>query len=217
MTTALFDASLNKYAQQMSTDVLPVLAALERETYVKEMQPVMLSGHLQGSLLQFLCQLKGAKTVLEIGTFTGYAAICLALGLPEDGIVHTIEIDEERRDIAAKYFTLSGLDHKIKPHFGDASQIIPQLDADWDLVFIDADKPNYETYFDMLIDRLKLGAVIVADNVLFEGRVLLPEEEQGKNEGAMHRFNQKIKNDPRVEVLLLPVRDGISLIRKVTH
>lgn len=217
MTTTLFDASLNQYSQQMSTDVLPVLAALERETYIKEMQPVMLSGQMQGRLLQCLCQLMGAKKVLEIGTFTGYAAICLALGIPEGGVVHTIEIDEERKDIAAKYFALSGMEHKIHPHFGDATQIIPCLDEQWDLVFIDADKPNYEHYFDMLIDRMKLGAVIVADNVLFEGRVLLPEEEQGKNERAMHRFNQKIKQDPRVEVLLLPIRDGISLIRKVTH
>jgi caffeoyl-CoA O-methyltransferase len=217
MTTTLFDASLNQYAQQMSTDVAPVLAALERETYIKEMQPVMLSGQLQGRLLQLLCQLSGAKTVLEIGTFTGYAAICLALGLPEDGIVHTIEIDEERKDIAAKYFALSGMEHKIKAHFGDATAIIPHLDVAWDLVFIDADKPNYERYFDLVIDQMKPGALIVADNVLFEGRVLLPEEEQGKNEKAMYRFNQKIKEDPRVEVLLLPIRDGISLIRKVTH
>lgn len=217
MTSVLFSESLDKYAAQMSTNELPVLVALERETYRKEMQPVMLSGHLQGSLLQFLCKITNPSRVLEIGTFTGYAAICLAQGLKENGIVHTIEIDEERKDIAEKYFEASGCASKIVAHFGDATEILKVLKEEWDFVYIDADKPNYELYYDLIFDTLKIGGVIVADNVLFEGRVLLPESEQGKNERAMHRFNQKIKNDNRVEVLVLPIRDGISVIRKVNN
>ncbi len=217
MTTTLFDESLNRYAIKMSSDELPVLKALERETYRKEMQPVMLSGHLQGSLLQMFSKLMNPKRVLEIGTFTGYSAICLAQGLPEGGLVHTIEIDEERQDIIEKYIKAADCQNKVVTHFGDATEIIKGLEEDWDLVFIDADKPNYEHYFDLVIDRLKIGGIIVADNVLFEGKVLLPEEEQGKNEKAMFRFNQKIKNENRVEVLILPIRDGISVIRKVSN
>lgn len=217
MTTTLFDESLNRYAIKMSSDELPVLKALERETYRKEMQPVMLSGHLQGSLLQMFSKLMNPKRVLEIGTFTGYSAICLAQGLTEGGLVHTIEIDEERQDIIEKYLQAADCQNKVVTHFGDATEILKGLDEEWDLVFIDADKPNYEHYFDLVIDRLKIGGIIVADNVLFEGKVLLPEEEQGKNEKAMFRFNQKIKNENRVEVLILPIRDGISVIRKVSN
>lgn len=215
MTSELFDESLNRYSARMSSEELVVLSALTRETYRKEMQPVMLSGPMQGSLLQLISKMLRPLRVLEIGTFTGYSAICLAQGLHENGILHTIEIDEERKDIAKKYFELSGCSDKIISHFGDATQILKELKEDWDIVFIDADKPNYATYFDLVFDSLKIGGIIIADNVLFEGRVLLPEDEQGKNESAMHRFNQKIKNDTRVEVLVLPIRDGISVIRKV--
>ncbi|MFA6150053.1 MAG: O-methyltransferase [Chitinophagaceae bacterium] len=217
MTTTLFDESLNRYAIKMSSDELPVLKALERETYRKEMQPVMLSGHLQGSLLQMFSKLMNPKRVLEIGTFTGYSAICLAQGLAEGGLVHTIEIDEERQDIIEKYLQAADCQNKVVTHFGDATEILKGLEEDWDLVFIDADKPNYGHYFDLVIDRLKIGGIIVADNVLFEGKVLLPEEQQGKNEKAMFRFNQKIKKENRVEVLILPIRDGISVIRKVSN
>lgn len=215
MTSILFDESLNKYAAKMSTDELSVLTALERETYRKEMQPVMLSGHLQGSLLQLLSKMIRPSRVLDIGTFTGYSAICLAQGLDEHGVVHTIEIDEERKDIAQKYFESAGCADNIVAHYGDAVEVIKGLVEPWDLVFIDADKPNYPVYYDMIFEHLKIGGIIVADNVLFEGRVLLPEEQQGKNERAMHQFNQKIKNDSRVEVIVLPIRDGISLIRKI--
>ncbi|MBL7712665.1 MAG: class I SAM-dependent methyltransferase, partial [Chitinophagaceae bacterium] len=133
------------------------------------------------------------------------------------GLLHTIEIDEERRDIAEKYFEASGCAGRIVAHFGDATKILQELKENWDLVFIDADKVNYERYFDLVFANLKPGGLIIADNVLYEGKVLLPEAEQGKNEKAMHRFNLKIKNDDRVEVLILPVRDGLSVIRKVNH
>lgn len=215
MTSILFDEALSIYATQMSSDELPALAALERETYLKEMQPVMLSGHLQGSFLRMLCSILRPSKVLEIGTFTGYSAICLALALREDAVLHTIEIDEERKEIAQKYFEATNMQDRIVPHYGDANHILKTLKEPWDLVFIDADKPNYANYYDLVFDQLKIGGIIVADNVLFEARVLVPEEEQGKNERAMHQFNKKIKLDKRVEVLVLPIRDGISIIRKI--
>lgn len=215
MTSILFDEQLNRYAAKMSSDELPVLTALERETYRKEMQPVMLSGHLQGSLLQLLSKMMRPSRILDIGTFTGYSAICLAQGLDDYGLVHTIELDEERKDIAQKYFEASGCAERIVAHYGDATEILKDLQEPWDLVFIDADKPNYAFYYDTVFEYLKIGGIIVADNVLFEARVLLPDEEQGKNEKAMHQFNQKVKSDNRVEVLLLPIRDGISVIRKI--
>ncbi|MCC6185747.1 MAG: O-methyltransferase [Chitinophagaceae bacterium] len=215
MTSILFDAALNDYAAKLSTPQLPILNELERETYRKEMQPVMLSGHLQGNILQLISHLLRPRKVLDIGTFTGYSAICLAQGLDENGVVHTIELEEERSEIAQKYFEASGFSHKIIAHYGYASEILNTLKEPWDLVFIDADKPNYAAYYDAIFDYLKIGAIIIADNVLFEGRVLLPIEEQGKNEKAMNLFNEKIKNDKRVEVTILPIRDGISIIRKI--
>jgi predicted O-methyltransferase YrrM len=215
MTSFLFDQKLHQYATQMSEDELDVLTELERETYRKEMQPVMLSGHLQGNLLQMFSKILNPSRVLDIGTFTGYSAICLAQGLDDFGLVHTIELDEERHDIAKKYFEKSGLADKIIPHYGNAIDILEILKEPWDLIFIDADKPQYSLYYDMVFDYLKIGGIIIADNVLFEGRVLLPDDEQGKNELSVHLFNQKIKNDDRVEVLLLPIRDGISIIRKI--
>ncbi|MDI9320391.1 MAG: O-methyltransferase [Phycisphaerales bacterium] len=215
MTSILFDEALSRYATQMSSDELPALTALERETYLKEMQPVMLSGHLQGSFLRMLCSILRPSKVLEIGTFTGYSAICMAMGLSADAVLHTIEIDEERKEIAQKHFEAAGMQDRIVPHYGDAKLILKTLKEPWDLVFIDADKPNYTHYFDLVFEELKIGGIILADNVLFEGKILLPEEEQGKNERAMHQFNKKIKLDKRLEVLLLPIRDGISIIRKI--
>lgn len=214
MTTEIFDISLNRYAEEMSSPQLPVLAALERETNMRHMQAVMLSGNLQGQLLQVISHMCRPRRVLEIGTYTGYSAICLAQGLREDGIVHTIEKDDEKCDIIAKYIERAGLTGKIIPHCGDAAPIVAGLDELWDIVFIDADKPAYGLYFDLVIERMNSGGIILADNVLFEGKVLLPDEQQGRNERAMHLFNQKIKNDHRVEQLMLPIRDGISIIRK---
>lgn len=215
MTIQLFDAAITQYAGRMSTHLGEVLDALERETYMKVMQPVMLSGPGQGAFLQMLSKLLRPRRILEIGTFTGYATICLAQGLADEGCLHTIEIDEEKGDIIERYIRAAGLESKVQLHFGPAADIIPRLDETWDMVFIDADKPAYGTYFDLLIDRMLPGGIILADNVLFEGKVLLPEERQGKNEKAMHAFNQKIRQDKRVEVMLLPIRDGLSLIRKL--
>lgn len=215
MTTELFDISLNRYAEEMSSAPLPVLAALERETHMRHMQSVMLSGNLQGQLLQLISYLCRPKRILEIGTYTGYSAICLAQGLQEGGELHTIEKDDEKCEIIEKYIGMAGMQDKIIPHYGDAHQIVAALDEPWDLVFIDADKPAYGLYYDLVIDRMNSGGIILADNVLFEGKVLLPEEQQGKNERAMHLFNQKMKQDDRVAQVILPIRDGISIIRKL--
>ncbi len=214
MTILRFEDSLYQYASRMSSEETAILKALERDTYLKVLKPVMLSGHLQGLLLQMLCSLTKARRVLEIGTFTGYSAICLAQGVLEDGLVHTIEIDEELFEDAKERFENSPLADKIIAHLGNAAEIIPQINELWDLVFIDADKTNYALYYDLCMPQLNSGGLIIVDNVLFEGRVLNPVEQQGKNEKALHLFNQKIKQDTRVEVLMLPIRDGISLIRK---
>jgi caffeoyl-CoA O-methyltransferase len=215
MTKQLIDISFTNYATAFSSAELPVLAALNRETHLKTEQPVMLSGHLQGNLLQMLSHMIRPRRILELGTFTGYSAICLAQGLCAGGHLHTIELNEELEDTCRRYFKEAGVDDRITMHIGKGTDIIPTLKEKWDIVFLDADKTNYAAYFDMLFDDIPVGGYIIADNVLFEGKVMLPEKEQGKNAAAMHQFNLKIRQDKRVEHILLPVRDGISLIRKI--
>jgi caffeoyl-CoA O-methyltransferase len=216
MTKQLIDISFYNYATAFSSAELPALAALNRETHLKTEQPVMLSGHLQGNLLQMLSHMIRPRRILELGTFTGYSAICLAQGLCADGHLHTIELNEELEDTCRKYFREAGVEDRITMHIGRASEIIPNLNEQWDIVFLDADKTNYSAYFDMVFDHIKPGGYIIADNVLFEGKVMLPEKEQGKNGAAMHAFNLKVRQDKRVEHILLPIRDGISLIRKLS-
>lgn len=215
MTIALLPLAIDKYANDYTTPELPVLAALNRETHRRRGDAVMLSGHLQGAVLQWISKMMAPKRILEIGTYTGYSAICLAQGLVADGHLHTVEIDEELYDIADRYITEAGLRDKITQHTGKAAQIIPTLNEEFDMVFIDADKVGYELYYDLVFDKLRPGGYIIADNVLYEGEVTLPVAEQPKNAAAMHRFNQKVKADPRVEQLLLPVRDGLLVVRKL--
>ena len=202
------------YASHYTTAEMPVLAALGRETQLKVTQAVMLSGHLQGALLQLVSKLMAPSRILEIGTYTGYSAICLAQGLRPGGVLHTIDIDDERTDMAAKYIAEAGLGDTIVQHIGDARDIIPNLDEVFDLVFIDADKTSYEYYLDAVIGKVRSGGCILADNVLYEGDVLLPPERRGKNVRAIVAFNEKVRNDPRIEHVLLPIRDGIMAILK---
>ena len=206
---------LNEYIESHTTAETPALAALNRETNVKRGDSVMLSGHLQGAFLQMISHMIRPRRVLEIGTFTGYSAICLAAGLPADGHLHTIEIDEELYDLAAKYIAQAGLSDKITQHTGHAAEIIGNLDESFDLVFIDADKSNYERYYDLVLAKVPIGGYIMADNVLYDGEVLLPEEQQTKNARAIIRFNNKISADRRIEHVLIPLRDGIMLMRKI--
>ncbi|MBS1774533.1 MAG: O-methyltransferase [Bacteroidetes bacterium] len=214
MTQVLIPAAINQYAESFTSDELKALAALNRETHLKVEMPQMLSGKLQGQLLQMISHMIRPRRILEIGTYTGYSAICLATGLAEDGLLHTIDINEELQEMCFRYFCEAGLEKKIIQHIGKAADVISGLDEEFDLVFIDADKQNYSLYYDMVFDKVKVGGFILADNVLFDGEVVLPESQQGKNAKAMHSYNEKIKKDSRIEHVLLPVRDGIMIASK---
>jgi predicted O-methyltransferase YrrM len=217
MTVQLLSKSLNDYAEKFSTPETQVLAKLNRETNVKVEMPVMLSGHLQGEILRMISCMVKPKRILEVGTYTGYSAICLASGLAEEGHLHTIDINEELEDMAFRYFCAAGLDKKITQHIGKAAEIIPTLEEKFDLVFIDADKQNYHLYYDLVFDKMPVGGFILADNVLYDGEVILPGEEQSKNARAIHAFNEKVRKDNRIEHVLLPVRDGVMIVRKTNH
>jgi predicted O-methyltransferase YrrM len=217
MTISLLPKDLNDYSERYTTPENKALAALNRETNVKVEMPQMLSGHLQGAMLSMLSHMIKPHRILELGTYTGYSAICLAQGLAEDGQLHTIDINEELQDMSFRYFCEAGVQDKIVQHIGKAADIITALDEQFDLVFIDADKQNYSNYYDLVFDKVPVGGYILADNVLFEGQVTLPENEQGKNAKAMHAYNEKISKDPRVEHVLLPLRDGIMIVRKTSN
>ncbi len=216
MTQLLISEALQRYAEQNTTPETPVLAALNRETNMKVALPVMLSGQLQGALLQMLSHMIRPNRILEIGTYTGYSAICLAQGLTDGGHLHTIDVNEELEEMCRRYFREAGVDQKITQHIGNAADVIPALNERFDLVFIDADKQNYSLYYDLIFDNVRVGGYIVADNVLYDGEVVLPDAERSKNARAIHAFNEKILNDPRVENVLLPIRDGIMIVRKIT-
>lgn len=211
----LHSPNINNYVETYTTPEDPVLAKLNRETNLKVAIPIMLSGHLQGAVLQAVSFLLRPRRILEIGTYTGYSAICLAKGLTDDGQLHTIEHNEELHDICFRYICEAGLEKKITLHTGEAEKIIPTLDEMFDLVFIDADKINYGLYYDQVFDKVRPGGFILADNVLYDGEVVLPVEQQSKNAKAIHAFNEKLRNDTRIERVLLPIRDGIMIARKI--
>lgn len=206
---------LEKYAADHSQGEPALLAALNRETHVKILQPRMLSGHFQGRVLSMISKLVRPKTVLEIGTYTGYATLCLAEGLAENGIIHTIDIKEELQDFQRKYFDQSPWAWQIKQHLGSALDVIPQLDTTFDLVFIDADKENYINYFHMVVPLMNKGGVILSDNVLWSGKVLEPVKPNDKSTKVLLEYNELLKNDPRVETVLLPIRDGLTVSRVI--
>lgn len=214
MTKISLPDTVGPYCAEYTTPEMSVLAALNRETNMKVHGAVMISGHIQGMFLKMMSQAIRPKYILELGTFTGYSAISLAQGLQDGGLLHTIDIDEELEDMTSRYFEEAGLKEKIVTHIGKAAEIIPKLTETFDLVFIDADKNNYDLYFDLVIDKLSQGGFILADNVLYEGEVTLPAEQQSKNARAMQRFNDKIRADDRVEQMMLPLRDGMMIIRK---
>lgn len=205
---------IQAFAEKYTTREADLLYRLHRETYLKVDQPHMLSGHVQGVFLSMVSHMMRPRRILEIGTYTGYSAICLAQGLAEDGMLHTIDVNEELEDMAARYIAEAGLTPKITQHIGKAAEIIPQLQETFDLVFIDADKAGYGMYFDMVWEKLRPGGFMLADNVLYHGEVVLPETEQSNNAKAMIRFVEKAVADERAETLLLTLRDGVQLIRK---
>lgn len=205
---------LDEYIEAHTTNADAVLAELYRETHLHVMNPRMASGPVQGQFLQFIVQLLQPKRVLEIGTFTGYSAICLAKKLPEGGRLTTIEANVEYEEIIRKYFDKAQVTNKIDLIFGDAKQVIPNLTDGFDLVFIDADKINYPTYYDLVIEKVNVGGFILADNVIWEGKVLNANAKE-RDTQAIITFNDKVQNDPRVENVLLPIRDGLMMVRKI--
>ncbi len=205
--------NLETYVQQHSEQEPQLLQELARETHLKVLQPRMLSGAYQGRLLSLISKLINPKHVLEIGTYTGYSALCIAEGLHANGRIDTIDINEELTDMQRRYFDASGYGKQIFQHLGNAAEIIPALNGTFDLVFIDADKEQYPLYFDLIIERIQAGGLIIADNVLWSGKVVNHATDEATQ--ALQLFNRKMVEDNRVENVLLPVRDGLTLIRKI--
>ena len=209
------DEKLLVYAEAHTDEESTVLQSLNRETYAKILVPRMLSGHLQGRFLSMISHMVKPKNILEIGTFTGYSAICLSEGLQADGKLITIDINDELEEMVRNYIDRADLNNKVEHIIGNALSIIPKLTTNFDLVFIDADKENYSNYFDLVFGKLNPGGYIIADNVLWSGHVLEPESIRDHETKCLVEFNQKVKNDSRVSCILLPLRDGLMLIRKL--
>jgi len=190
-----------------------LLAKLNRETWANVMIPRMLSGHLQGRILSMFSKLVNPENILEIGTYTGYSALCLAEGIMTNGTLHTLDINEEYTSVANRYFNESDFNNNIKQHIGQALDIIPTLACNFQLAFIDADKENYSNYFDAIIDKMDIGGLIIADNVLWSGKVT--KEKMDEETTALDRYNKKMLASDRVETILLPVRDGLMISRKI--
>jgi predicted O-methyltransferase YrrM len=231
---------LISYIEAHTSPELPVLERLNRETHLTQVYPRMLAGHLQGTFLRMVCQMIAPRRILEIGTFTGYSAICLALGLEghltpgpstkehltpgpspqgegrsQGPVLHTIEVNPEMEEIIRKYLAEAGVEDRVILHIGMALEIIPGLDETWDLVYIDADKPNYLNYYNMVFDRVRPGGFILADNVLWNGKVVKEPPKHDKETRGIVEFNEFVTRDGRVDKLILPFRDGIMLVRKL--
>ncbi|HCW07343.1 MAG TPA: methyltransferase [Cytophagales bacterium] len=204
---------LQRYIEAHTRGENDLLKKINRDTHAKVLMSRMLSGQVQGRFLSMMSKLVKPKAILEIGTYTGYSAICLAEGLQPNGKLITIDINEELENRVRGYFKESGLENRIDFKIGDARKIIPTLTETFDLVFIDADKENYSVYFDLVIDKVSKGGLILADNVLWSGKVL--DAKPDKDTKAIIEFNNKIQNDARVENLLMPLRDGIMMMRKI--
>jgi predicted O-methyltransferase YrrM len=204
---------LEDYIEKHSEKEPDLLAALNKETYQKILLPRMLSGHFQGRVLSMLSKLIRPVNILEIGTFTGYAALCLCEGMQENGQLHTIDIKEELETIQRKYFDKSPWGSQISQHLGEAIDIIPTLELKFDLVFIDADKENYLNYFELILPKMNKGGIILSDNVLWSGKVLEPLQKNDSSTKVLLEYNELLKNDTRVETVLLPIRDGLTVSR----
>ena len=206
---------LENYIEKHSEKEPELLAALDKETYQKILLPRMLSGHFQGRVLSMLSKLARPLNILEIGTYTGYSALCLCEGMRENGILHTIDIKEELVGFQRKYFDKSLWGSQIIQHLGEAVDIIPNLDLKFDLVFIDADKENYINYFELIVPKMNKGGIILSDNVLWSGKVLEPVQKNDLSTKILLEYNQLLIDDPRVESVLLPIRDGLTISRIV--
>ena len=206
---------IDEYVVAHSENEPQLLQQLTRETYQKILQPRMLSGHYQGRVLSMISKLVNPTCILEIGTYTGYSALCFAEGLKENGSLHTIDVNEELVDFQRKYFDLSPYGNQIHQHLGNALEIIPLLKDTFDIVFIDADKENYASYFELIIDKLNPGGIILSDNVLWSGKILETKlKKEDKATPALKAYNKLLKEDKRVETIILPIRDGLTISRK---
>ncbi len=206
---------INEYVEKHSQVEPELLQKLSRETWQKMIAPRMLSGHFQGRVLSILSKLMKPKNILEIGTYTGYSALCLAEGMQENGELHTIDINEELVDFQRKYFDASIYGKQIFQHLGNALEIIPSLDKTFDLVFIDADKSNYPNYFDLILPKLNKGAVILSDNVLWSGKVVEKVKDDDIDTKALLQYNKLLNEHPMLETVILPIRDGLSISRVI--
>lgn len=206
--------TIDEYILSHSDDEGVLLSALNRDANVNLLRPRMLSGHLQGRILKMFCRMLRPRRILEIGTYTGYATLCMAEGLEDNGLIHTLEINDEMEDFIKKYLFASPDSDKIRLHLGDAMEIIPVLDEVFDMVFIDADKRLYSDYYDLVFPKVRPGGLILADNTLWDGKVLEEPHQSDKQTIGILSFNNKIKEDPRVEKVILPLRDGLTMIWK---
>jgi len=204
---------IDEYVVAHSQPEPELLKELSRETWQKVLAPRMLSGHLQGRVLSMLSKLICPENILEIGTYTGYSALCLAEGMSNNGELHTIDINEELHDFQRKYFDRSELGDRIIQHTGNALEIIPKLKKRFDLVFIDADKRNYPNYLELLLPRLEKGAVILSDNVLWSGKVVEPLQPDDEDTRALLQYNKILNEHPKLETVILPIRDGLTISR----
>ena len=207
------DKDLLNYVESNSQNEPQLLKELNRETHLKVLNPRMLSGSYQGRLLSLLSKIISPKSVLEIGTYTGYSALCIAEGLDKNGIIDTIDINEELQEIQNKYFKKSGFKKQIYQHVGNALDIIPKIDKCFDLVFLDADKENYPEYYNLVIDKIVSGGILIADNVLWSGKVI-DKKDSDLTTIKLIEFNNLVQNDKRVGTMVLPIRDGLSICRK---
>ena len=205
---------LSDYCEINTTPESEILSKLNRETHLKVVSPRMLSGHLQGRFLSFISKLQQPKLIVEIGTYTGYSALCLAEGLVKDGKLISIDVNEETSSFAKSFISKTEYANQIDLVLADAKEFVTTINKPIDLVFIDADKKNYLNYYHLIIDKIKPGGLIIADNVLWSGKITMPEKEMDRETLALHQFNQFVQQDSRVENILLPIRDGLMIVRK---
>jgi len=209
-----FHQPLTEYIESRSSAEDPLLAELNRQTHLRCLMPQMVSGHQQGLFLELISLLMQPRCILEVGTFTGYSALCLVKGLAEGGLLHTIDVNPELESIVDEFFVRSRRSEQLRTYWGSAAEIIPNIEGTFDLVFLDADKENYSLYYDLVIDRVRPGGLILADNVLWGGKVTDPIHRDTETV-ALRAFAQKVADDPRVQQLILSLRDGLSMIRKL--
>lgn len=208
------DDNILNYSISKSEKESKLLNDLYRETYLKVLNPKMISGHYQGRILSLISKIISPKKILEIGTYTGYSAICLCEGIDKNGVLHTIDNNKELVEIQNKYFKKANLKDKIVQHSGDAKNIIPSIDEEFDIVFIDADKESYPEYYDLIINKVRSGGIIIADNILWSGKILEKVKKDDQATKSIIEFNNKIIKDDRVKNIILPIRDGLNIVRK---